>query len=333
MSVAVAAYIFGTVQQPVADAGLSCAARIFVLGVSFGAIGCFWSPSALAVTLLLVLTLEYTRFGAQVRAAVDNQRMARGLGINVDARVRDHLRARQRACRARRRARHRDRRPRSRPSRFTYLVYVLIVVSVGGLGSIGGSFAAAALLGISDIAGKYYVPAARRVPHLSGDGRAADVAPGRPVREALTMAATSSAVAEPHLYLRAQSRWRPIEIAFWLATLLPFLLFPNYLVAGEPDRHHRAVRAVARSDPRLRGHRLARARGVLRPRRLHGRHPLQVRLGRAVASGLARGAAVAGLARLRHELHHRPLPASGADHDHARPRASCCTRRPTARAG
>ena len=38
----------------------------------------------LAVTLLLVVALEYTRFGAQVRAAVDNQRMARGLGINVD---------------------------------------------------------------------------------------------------------------------------------------------------------------------------------------------------------------------------------------------------------
>jgi branched-chain amino acid transport system permease protein len=39
-----------------------------------------------------------------------------------------------------------------------YLVYVLIVVSVGGLGSIGGSFAAAVVLGISDMAGKYYFP-------------------------------------------------------------------------------------------------------------------------------------------------------------------------------
>ena len=38
------------------------------------------------------------------------------------------------------------------------LIYVLIVVSVGGLGSIGGSFAAAVLIGISDVAGKYYVP-------------------------------------------------------------------------------------------------------------------------------------------------------------------------------
>src|SRR2546427_11222949 len=41
---------------------------------------------------------------------------------------------------------------------FTYLVYVLIVVAVGGLGSIGGSFAAAGVPGISDMAGKYYFP-------------------------------------------------------------------------------------------------------------------------------------------------------------------------------
>ena len=41
---------------------------------------------------------------------------------------------------------------------FTYLVYVLIIVSVGGLGSIAGSFAAAILIGVSDVAGKYYAP-------------------------------------------------------------------------------------------------------------------------------------------------------------------------------
>ena len=33
----------------------------------------------------------------------------------------------------------------------------------------------------------------------------------------------------PQAYLQAQSRWHPLEIAFWLATLLPFILFPNYL--------------------------------------------------------------------------------------------------------
>ncbi|TMG73612.1 MAG: branched-chain amino acid ABC transporter permease [Betaproteobacteria bacterium] len=30
-------------------------------------------------------------------------------------------------------------------------------------------------------------------------------------------------------YFRRQARWRPLEIAFWLATLLPFLVTPNYL--------------------------------------------------------------------------------------------------------
>src|SRR4029450_5710304 len=40
----------------------------------------------------------------------------------------------------------------------------------------------------------------------------------------------SSAFAEPQRYLAAQIRWQPVEIAFWLATLLPFVLTPNYLV-------------------------------------------------------------------------------------------------------
>jgi branched-chain amino acid transport system permease protein len=33
----------------------------------------------------------------------------------------------------------------------------------------------------------------------------------------------------PHDYLRAQVRWHPLEYLFWLATILPFFLFPNYL--------------------------------------------------------------------------------------------------------
>jgi branched-chain amino acid transport system permease protein len=38
------------------------------------------------------------------------------------------------------------------------------------------------------------------------------------------------AASEPQLYLEAQSRWRWFEILFWLATLLPFLVTPSYLV-------------------------------------------------------------------------------------------------------
>ncbi len=39
----------------------------------------------------------------------------------------------------------------------------------------------------------------------------------------------SVAPATPQQYLQSLSRWHPIEIAFWLATLIPFLLFPTYL--------------------------------------------------------------------------------------------------------
>src|ERR1700752_3281802 len=40
---------------------------------------------------------------------------------------------------------------------------------------------------------------------------------------------SSAATMTPQGWLRAQSRWHPLEIAFWLATLLPFVLFPDYL--------------------------------------------------------------------------------------------------------
>src|SRR5579863_2761380 len=43
------------------------------------------------------------------------------------------------------------------------------------------------------------------------------------------MALTQS-MAAPRLYFQSRTRWRPVEAAFWLATLLPFALFPNYLV-------------------------------------------------------------------------------------------------------
>ena len=44
------------------------------------------------------------------------------------------------------------------------------------------------------------------------------------------MMSVAPATTSPHAYLQAQARWNGIEIVFWLATLLPFWLFPNYLV-------------------------------------------------------------------------------------------------------
>ncbi len=156
ISVAVAAYIFTTAQQPI-QLPAYLRQSIEILGLRLAVYRLILIALSLIITGVLVAALEYTRFGAQVRAAVDNERMARGLGIDVDrtfaitfalgsglAGLGGALAIEIVGL---------------DPSfAFTYLVYVLIVVSVGGLGSIGGSFAAAAVLGISDIAGKYYVP-------------------------------------------------------------------------------------------------------------------------------------------------------------------------------
>jgi branched-chain amino acid transport system permease protein len=44
------------------------------------------------------------------------------------------------------------------------------------------------------------------------------------------MPVSASAALDARDYLRAQARWHPLEIVFWAATLLPFLLLPNHLV-------------------------------------------------------------------------------------------------------
>jgi branched-chain amino acid transport system permease protein len=156
ISVAVAAYVFGTDQQPLQLPAYLRTSLTF-MGIRFAVYRLILIGLALAITIALVLGIEYTRFGARVRASVDNQRMARGLGIDVDrtfavtfalgsglAGLGGALAVEIIGL---------------DPSfALTYLIYVLIVVSVGGLGSIAGSFAAAIVLGISDVAGKYYIP-------------------------------------------------------------------------------------------------------------------------------------------------------------------------------
>jgi len=156
ISVALAAYVFGTTQQPIEVPKYLRGAFPF-LGLNIGSYRLFLIGVGIVVTLVLVVTLEYTRFGAMVRAAVDNQRMARGLGINVDktfaftfalgsglAGLGGALAVNIVGL--------------DPNFSLAFLVYVLIIVAVGGLGSIVGSFVAAILIGVSDIAGKYYVP-------------------------------------------------------------------------------------------------------------------------------------------------------------------------------
>src|SRR5438045_7383742 len=127
------------------------------MGITFGAYRLFLIGIGLSVTLLLALTLEYTRFGAQVRAAVDNQRMARGLGINVDAAFAITF-ALGSGLAGLGGALAIEIVGLDPAFAFTYLVYVLIVVSVGGLGSIGGALAAARPLRLRGIPGPCFFP-------------------------------------------------------------------------------------------------------------------------------------------------------------------------------
>ena len=156
VSIAVFAWFYTTEQQS-ARVPSYLRGSVQFMGVSFAVYRLFLILTGLAVTALLIVSLERTRFGARVRAAVDNQRMARGLGIDVErtfmvtfalggglAGLGGALAIEVVGL--------------DPTFALAYLVYVLIVVAVGGLGSIGGSFAAAVVLGISDMAGKYYFP-------------------------------------------------------------------------------------------------------------------------------------------------------------------------------
>jgi branched-chain amino acid transport system permease protein len=156
ISVAIAAYYFGTTQQPI-DMPAYMRGSYNVLGLNIAVYRLFLVAIGVAVTVFLIVTIEYTRFGAKIRAAVDNQRMARGLGIDVDRTFAATF-ALGSGLAGLGGALAIEIVGLDPNFAFTYLVYVLIVVSVGGLGSIAGSFTAACLIGISDIAGKYYVP-------------------------------------------------------------------------------------------------------------------------------------------------------------------------------
>jgi branched-chain amino acid transport system permease protein len=156
MAVAVAKYLFGPLAQPVRLPDY-LRGQIELLGRAFPTYRSFLILAGAALVTALWLGLERTRFGAQIRAAVDNRRMAASLGINTGllftaafalgcflAALGGALGAEILAIDPTYAEEH--------------LVFFLIVVAVGGLGSIKGPFLAALLLGVTDTACKYLIP-------------------------------------------------------------------------------------------------------------------------------------------------------------------------------
>jgi branched-chain amino acid transport system permease protein len=115
------------------------------------------------IATVLWLVMDGSIYGARLRAAVDNPRMARAVGIDVNllftgtfilgcalaglgGAIGAGILSLEPAY------------------ALTYIVLFLVVVIVGGEGSFGGSFVAAIALGIIDTLGKYFVPGA--APYL-----------------------------------------------------------------------------------------------------------------------------------------------------------------------
>ncbi len=156
MAVAGIDWLVGS-QQQIVQLPAWLQGRFEIAGVGIGRYRLFIVAVCVVLTLVLQAVLARTRFGSQLRAAVDDPRVAQGLGIDVNrvfsltfavgsglAGLGGALGAEVLGL------------DPSFPLKF--MIYFLIVVSVGGTTTITGPLAAALLLGIADVFGKYYVP-------------------------------------------------------------------------------------------------------------------------------------------------------------------------------
>src|SRR5262252_5465916 len=156
MSVAAVDYVMGSSQQFV-NIPAALQGQINLGGVGIGRYRLMIIVLCGLLTIALQLILAKTRFGSRLRAAVDDQRVARGLGINVGA-VFGITFAFGSGLAGLGGALGAEILGLDPTFPLKYMIYFLIVVTVGGTSSITGPFFASILLGIADVAGKYYVP-------------------------------------------------------------------------------------------------------------------------------------------------------------------------------
>lgn len=155
-SVGAATWLFGPVSQSLEPPAM-LRGQINFLGRDFPTYRSFLILCGALLVTALWLGLERTRFGAQIRASVDNLRMAQTLGINT-SRLFTIAFALGSGLAALGGGLGADFLNVGPNYALEYLVYFLIVVAVGGLGSIRGPFVAALIVGVSDTAFKYLAP-------------------------------------------------------------------------------------------------------------------------------------------------------------------------------
>src|SRR5512132_698260 len=156
MAVAAVDYVMGS-QQAFIEIPSVLQGRFEVFGVGIGRYRLLIILICGLLTLALQLVLSSTRFGSRLRASVDDARVARGLGINVNAvftltfAVGSGLAGLGGALGA-------EILGLDPTFPLKFMLYFLLVVAVGGTTTITGPLLASLLLGVADVAGKYYVP-------------------------------------------------------------------------------------------------------------------------------------------------------------------------------
>ena len=213
MSVAAVDYVMGSSQQfvliPRALQG-----QFIVYGVGMSKYRLLIILICGLLTVALQLMIAKTRFGSRLRAAVDDQRVARGLGINVGA------------------------------------VFTVTFAFGSGLAGLGGALGAE-ILGLDPTFPLKYLiyflivvtvdPArhrrrrrqilraqARRLRHLYDHDRGPDLAAAGPVRPRYgAVIAMAPLATDVSAYLARRARWSPLEIAFWMFAFATIWLFPG----------------------------------------------------------------------------------------------------------
>jgi branched-chain amino acid transport system permease protein len=156
MSVAATTWVFGPGHQPVRLPAFLLG-QVRVLGVDLGVYRLFLIGVVVVIALLLSGLLRGTRLGARIRASVDDGQTAAGVGINVEG-VFFVTFALGSGLAGLGGALSIDVLGLDPTFPLKYLVYFLLVVVVGGAGTLTGPLIASLVLGVFDVAGKYYVP-------------------------------------------------------------------------------------------------------------------------------------------------------------------------------
>jgi branched-chain amino acid transport system permease protein len=156
MAVAAMDYVMGSTQQIIRLPDW-LRGRFEVFGIAIGRYRLFVILLCGALVAALQYAFTKTRFGSRLRASVDDARVARGLGIPVNA-IFAVTFATGSGLAGLGGALGIELFGLDPTFPLKFMIYFLIVVTVGGTSTLTGPFLAAILLGVADVAGKYYIP-------------------------------------------------------------------------------------------------------------------------------------------------------------------------------